>query len=225
MKISCIIPAYNEALRISNVLDIVVGHPLIDEVIVINDASTDDTGWVLSKIQGISVIKHERNKGKTKAVLAGMREAKNNLLMLIDSDLIGLSSEDITRLAEPVLQGKKDVTISLRKNALTIYKILGIDFVSGERLFHRNIISEHLQDLESLPGFGLEVFINSIIIRKHLRLGIIKWNDVISPRKSVKAGTLRGIIGDAKMVYQVLSTISLWKCISQIVALKKLSRD
>lgn len=43
LSISCIIPAYNEAPRIGAVLDAVLGHPLIDEVIVIDDGSTDGT--------------------------------------------------------------------------------------------------------------------------------------------------------------------------------------
>lgn len=43
MRLSCIIPAYNEATRIAAVLDVAVGHALIHEVIVVDDGSTDDT--------------------------------------------------------------------------------------------------------------------------------------------------------------------------------------
>ena len=127
MKISCIVPAYNEAKRISNVIHILVDHPLIDEVIVVNDASTDSTQKIIEKISGITLINHEVNRGKTQAVMTGVKKSKNNLIVLIDSDLIGLSKEAITNLILPVVNNKSDMTISLRKNALSIYKMMGID--------------------------------------------------------------------------------------------------
>jgi len=115
MKISCIVPAYNEAKRISNVLEILTQHELIDEVIVVNDASTDDIGEVLKDISGIILINHEINKGKTQSVLTGVHHARNDLVMLIDADLIGLSQEAITNLILPVTQGIAEITISLRQ--------------------------------------------------------------------------------------------------------------
>lgn len=225
MKISCIIPAFNEAERIINVLNVLVHHPLVDEVIVVNDASTDNTRIALEARSDITLINHEKNKGKTQAVLTGIQKAKHSMVMLIDSDLIGLSEEAITNLIEPILNDQADVTISLRKNALSIYRVAGIDFVSGERVFHKNLLTDFPEELQQLPGFGLEVFMNNITISKNLRLKIIPWNNVISPRKSVKKGIFIGSCEDAKMVFQILSTVSLWTCIYQVYKMKKLSLD
>ena len=225
MKISCIIPAFNEAERIINVLNVLVHHPLVDEVIVVNDASTDNTRGTLEARSDIILINHEKNKGKTQAVLTGIQKAKHTMVMLIDSDLIGLSEEAVTNLIKPILNDQADVTISLRKNALSIYKAAGIDFVSGERVFHKNLLTDFPEELQKLPGFGLEVFMNNITISKNLRLKIIPWNNVISPRKSVKKGFFVGSWEDAKMVFQVLSTVPLWTCIYQVYKMKKLSKD
>ena len=50
-KVSCIIPAYNEESRIANVLKVVENHPILDEVIVINDGSTDKTADVIRRFK------------------------------------------------------------------------------------------------------------------------------------------------------------------------------
>lgn len=224
MKVSCIIPAYNEEQRISSVISAVLGHHLIDEIVVVNDASSDDTRNILERMSGITLINHEINKGKTQAVLTGIKMARNDYVVLIDSDLIGLSKEALTALIEPVTSGNADMTISLRKNALGVYKMLGVDFVSGERVFHRDVLLEHEEKLKNLPGFGLEVFKNNLIIAKKMRLQIVHWKEVISPRKSVKMGFFAGSIGDFKMILQILKTVSLTTVIYQMYMMRKLSR-
>ncbi len=225
MKISCVVPAYNEAKRITNVIETLVNHNLIDEVIVVNDCSTDNTREIIEKISGIIVVNQEVNGGKTKAVLTGVNKAKNDLVMLIDADLIGLSEKAIDDLVNPVLEGNADITISLRKNALSVYKMIGLDFVSGERVFNKSLLLDNEEKLKNLPGFGLEVFINNLIISKNLRLKIVNWNTVISPRKSHKLGFFLGSLGDAKMIMQIFKTVPISKCIYQMYMMKKLSRN
>jgi glycosyltransferase involved in cell wall biosynthesis len=224
MKISCIVPAYNETKRISNVLEILVNHDLVDEVIVVNDASTDNTQEILENMSGIILINHEVNKGKTQAVMTGVEKSKNDLIILIDSDLIGLSQKAITDLIIPVTNNSCDITISLRQNALSIYKMLGIDFVSGERVFNKKLLLENEAKLQGLPGFGLEVFINQLVISQNLRLKVVYWDTVISPRKSAKIGFFLGSFGDFKMIVQILKTVSISTCIYQMYTMRKLSR-
>ncbi len=221
MKVSCIIPIYNEAERVSHVLDAVVGHELVGEVIVVDDGSTDDSKTVLEKYSDIRLISYPKNRGKSFAVMTGFKESKNDVVMMIDSDLVGLEPKNITDLITPVLEGRADVSISLRKNSALIYKLLELDFVSGERVFHKNII-EKLDELEHLPGFGLETYLNGIIIAKCLRLKIVYWKAVISPRKSKKMGWWQGMRGDYKMVLQILSMLSAPKVVSMIYRMRAL---
>jgi hypothetical protein len=82
---------------------------------------------------------------------------------MIDSDLIGLTSEHITDLIAPVREGITDVTLSIRENSLGLYKFCGTDFVSGERVIPREILAD-VPYYTSGPGFGLEVLMNEKIL-------------------------------------------------------------
>lgn len=222
MKVSCIIPVYNEAERAPAVIDAILKCKLVDEVVVVNDGSTDKTKEVLEKINGINFISLEKNHGKSYAVITALKLTKNELVMMIDSDLIGLSPEDVSALIEPVIQNKADVTMSIRDNSLLVYKLFGCDFFSGERVFYKSILGDFNQ-MQKLKGFLLESFINQIIIAKKLRIKNIKWNGVITPRKSVKYGFWKGSYEDLKMfklIFFFLGFLGSIKMFFQMLRLK-----
>ena len=87
MKISLVIPAYNEEKYISPCLESVVKNRTADiiEVIVVNNASTDNTAAVAEKFPGVRVV-DEPSKGLTKARQRGFMEAKGDLIAYIDAD-------------------------------------------------------------------------------------------------------------------------------------------
>jgi glycosyltransferase involved in cell wall biosynthesis len=213
-KISCIVPAYNEAARIGNVLRVLQKHPLIDEVIVVNDGSEDNTDKIVKKFKSVRLISYKKNRGKTFALLKGIRAAKNNILMFIDSDLIGLQPKNITDLISSVRSSKADVSISIKQNTLAIFKILGLDFVSGERVFHRKILGD-ISKLRNLTGFGFESFLNQKIIENKLRIKVVNWSNVSHARKSEKIGWIKGTIGELSMLLQIIKTIGISGIFSQ----------
>ena len=221
MKVSCVIPVYNEAERVGAVIDAVVGHPLIDEIVVINDGSTDLSLKVLQGKQGFRLVSYDKNRGKSYAVMTGMAQCKNELILTLDSDLVGLSRDDITDLIEPVLSGQADVTFSIRQNSLPVFKLFGLDFVSGERVFYRSHL-KNPERLADLPGFGLEVFHNGQIIDQKLRLKVVPMLNTISPRKSKKFGWWQGTKGDFRMVAQIVSILKITGVVSQFHRLRAL---
>lgn len=196
----------------------VLGHENISEVIVVNDGSTDETESILKGIEGIELISYPQNKGKSHAVMMGFKKAKNNLVLMLDADLIGLDKDSLTALIKPVLENKADISISLRKNSLPFYKLLGLDFVSGERVFRKDIIDD-LDELDKLRGFELESFLNKIIIHKKMRIKVVKWDEVGITRKSDKVGFWRGIIGDFKMAMEIIYFLKVTGFIRQIVSM------
>jgi glycosyltransferase involved in cell wall biosynthesis len=187
MKISCVVPAFNEGARVAAVLKVIVGHELIDEVIVVNDGSSDNSKDVLKKIKGIRLISYKKNQGKSHAVKLGIEAAKNEWIMMMDSDLSGLKKRHITHMIEPIKKGVVDVTMAVWENSMSICKFVGFDIFAGERVFKKSMI-KNLSRLDKLPGFGLEVFLNEIMIKNKFRIGAIKLDNVFSTPKRAKFG-------------------------------------
>ncbi len=221
-KVSCIIPAYNEEKRIENVLKAVYQHPLIDELIVIDDASKDRTDKVIEKYKNINFIKNEKNLGKSKTIVVGVRASKNDILFFLDADLIGVTEKNISDLIEPVISKRADISISLRKNAPIWYRKIGLDFISGERVFYKKMIFDKLNEIENLPSYGLETFMNNIIINNNLKIKVVYWDNVLSPWKSWKVGKIKGFIEEIKMTIQILKISSPLKVIRQIIKMHSL---
>ena len=217
IKVSCIIPAYNEELRIGTVLRAVYEHPLIDEIIVVDDGSQDRIEDVVKKFEGVQLIIHEKNKGKSQTVVDGIVQSKGDIIFLLDADLIGLTPKDISDLIEPVLSRQADISISLRKNSPWISRKIGLDFISGERVFSRRLVQDHLNEMQKLARFGLEVYLNKLIIKNKYRIKVVFWKDVISLWKYKKSGLFPGLRGDFFMVLDVLRTISIFEVIYQFV--------
>ncbi len=210
-------PAYNEESRIGTVLRAVCGHPLIDEIIVVDDGSKDRTEDVVKKFEGAQLIVHEKNKGKSQTVADGIVRSKGDIIFLLDADLIGLTSKNISDLVEPVLSGKADISISLRKNSPWIFRKIGLDFISGERVFSRKLVQNHLNEMQKLPHFGLEVYLNKLAIKNKYRIKIIFWGNVISLWPHKKSGLLLGLKSFFLMLIDILKTVSIFEAVRQLV--------
>lgn len=220
-RISCIIPAYNEGARIGAVLRAVAGHPLADEVLVIDDASRDNTAEVAAGADGVTLIRQPQNGGKTRALAAGFEAMRGSHVLLLDADLVGLTAEDVTALISPVVDGVADMTISLRGNAPWLWRAIGLDYISGERVMAGDL----LPPLEALPGlanFGFEVYLNERVIASKARLCVVPWPGVKSPAKALKRGLWRGIKADAAMMRDIFRTIPAPRLAHQIVAMRRL---
>ena len=222
VPVSCIICALNEGPRIGAVLDVATLHPLVTEVIVVDDGSTDDTAQVVARYPGVRLISHAKNQGKSKAIATGVAAARHDLLMLLDADLKGLRAEDLTALAAPVLERRAAVSMSLRRNSLAIFRAVGIDFVSGERVVDKALLAEVLHDIHRLPRFGIEVFMNQRIIAARRPVAIANWRDVTQARKAEKLGWWRGIRAEGRMILDLMRAVHPLALLAQTLHLKLL---
>lgn len=217
MQFSCIIPAYNEWPRIAKVLRTVLDAQHIDEVLVINDGSTDDTKKMIDAVDypKLTKIHLEKNGGKAQAIMHGIQKAQWEYIVFIDADLLGLTPKHIDALILPVINHESDVTLSIRENSLGLYRWMGSDFVSGERVVPKSLFHDTQYYTEGY-GFGLEVKMNEKILEQWLRIKNIFLPGVITPRKSDKMGYIKGIIADMKMVRDILATIPFWRIFRQM---------
>ena len=222
--ISCVICAYNEADQIAEILKTVVGHALFAEIIVVNDGSTDDTAALAQSFPDVTVISYPTNRGKTYALSQGIAAARGDHIMLIDADLAGLEPANIVALAEPVITGRAQVSISLRANSLALYRALGLDFVSGERLIPAWLVKPHVAEMERLPRWGGEAFINNLITRAGLVIAVVDWPGVFNIRKAEKVGALKGLMAELSMTADVFRVLSPAKVVAQNLAMLSLIR-
>ncbi len=189
------------------------------EIIVVNDGSTDDTEKVLRAQKGITVISYPTNKGKTFALSQGIAAASGDLIMLIDADLSGLTTANISSLILPVREGIADVSISLRRNSLWIYRLIGLDFVSGERVLPRALLFEAVETMQQLPRWGGEVFMNQHIVEQKMSIAVVRWQNVYNIRKFEKVGLPKGFAEEWKMIRDACEVLSVWGVVSQNLTL------
>ncbi len=86
MKLSIIIPVYNEAKSITEIIEKVKSLPIEKEIIVVNDGSTDNSEEILANLDNIKII-HKENGGKGSAIIAGLKEVSGDIVVIQDADL------------------------------------------------------------------------------------------------------------------------------------------
>ena len=94
MKVSAIIPAYNEEKNIGRVLSVLIQIEEISEILVINDGSTDKTNEIAHSY-GVKVIDFAENHGKGIAMWAGVMHTNAPVVLFLDADLIGLTRQQV----------------------------------------------------------------------------------------------------------------------------------
>lgn len=224
ISISCVICAYNEAATIAGVLIAVRNLPYISEIIVVDDGSTDGTGDIVGSFVDVQLLSSPVNLGKTHALATGIAHASGDHILTLDADLIGLTPDAITALIEPILTGRADVSLSLRANSLALYSVLGLDFVSGERVFPAGLLKPHMKRMQELPRWGAEVFINALFTENKLAISVVRWPNVINRRKADKIGAWSGLLAELTMTMDIFQVLSPATVITQNFEMLRLCR-
>jgi len=118
LKIAAVLPAYNEEGRVASVLKAVLRSPSIDEVIVVNDGSTDATGTITREVfSGAEVttrlLENFPNRGKGAAVRSGLLAVQNPIGLFFDADL-STPLEETPKVIEPIADGRVDIAFGSR---------------------------------------------------------------------------------------------------------------
>jgi hypothetical protein len=140
--------------------------------------------------------------------------------MLLDSDLTGLTPGAVSRLARPVVDGHADAAISLRGNAPLPWRMIGLDYISGERVMPRALLPASAT-LQTLPGFGLEAAMNAHWLATGAHIAVVPWPDVASPAKAAKHGTWTGVKADIGMLRDIGCTIGLGRAARQVWQMRR----
>lgn len=192
MKLSVIIPVFNEASTIEDVVEKVKKQPHRKEIIIVDDGSTDETRSILKKLKGdekndLKIALHDSNIGKGRAISTGLKMVDGDVIIIQDADL-EYDPDDYARLLEPIIKGEADVVFGSRflgtrrafmfshyignrliSTAVNIlYDSMLTDINTGFKAFRADIIDD-IQPIRS-KGFGFETEFTAKVLKRGLRV-------------------------------------------------------
>lgn len=201
-----VVPAYNEEVTIAGVVKPLLDAGIFEEVVVVDDGSTDDTAQIAENA-GARVLQPAHNLGKGGAMLFGVNNACANdeVVAFFDADLYGLRPEHAHRLAEGIAKGYDQVCGLRDKGAVANVLQLGYSpIITGERMIRRWV-------LDALPetcwdGYCIETAINDMVHRYEGRTAIVFMPGVSMRTKSQKTGLFQGLADHWKMTKEIMKT-------------------
>ncbi len=150
MKLSVLVPVYNEEAHVAQVIRQVAAVAVDMEIIVVDDCSTDRTPEILAELQReiprLRVIRHPMNRGKGAGVRTAMEAATGDCLIIQDADL-EYQPADIPKLLQPILDGRAKVVYGVRCLAgQKLHTRLGNRFLTW---MTNRLYGTHLHDMET----------------------------------------------------------------------------
>jgi glycosyltransferase involved in cell wall biosynthesis len=194
VKIAAIICAYNEANTIQNVVTTVCDY-FFDEVIVVNDGSTDNTDSILKEINDFYNFKYlvlPENKGKGCAMATGIENSDCEILVFIDADLSNLQEEHFAQLIIPLFKKKADMVLGQASETLINYKNNPFKSFTGERALLKKDILPLLEEIRS-SKFGVETLINLYYQAYEKKVKYVMLGGLIHPTKFEKTSQLQAM--------------------------------
>jgi glycosyltransferase involved in cell wall biosynthesis len=216
MVVSAIIPAFNEEALIGETIGALLAVEEIDEIIVVDDGSTDKTAEIAGKTGAHLVLRQPENKGKGAALSRGATEARGEIFCFVDADL-GRSALEFRKLLMPVLNNEADMTVARfppasRPGGLGLVKglaVWGIGRLSGYRtqapLSGQRVLKRDVWEgaPSARDGFGVEVGLTVDCVRQGFTLKEIP----VSMHHRESGRTLRGFYHRGRQFVQVTKTL------------------
>lgn len=203
MRIAAIIPAYNEERTVASVIRAVQDADVASEIIVVDDGSTDTTAAVAASV-GAKVLSLPQNCGKAFAMKAGVGYTDAELLVYLDADLMGLCSDHVWQLVEPVRRREADMTVGVFRGGRWRTDLAQwiAPYLSGQRALRRWIMDE-MEGVETM-GYGIERALTHFARRNRLQVRHVELLGVTQVTKEEKAGLWKGLRARVRMYRELV---------------------
>ena len=183
-KATAIICVYNEEKTIKNVVLSVSEASIVNEIIVVNDGSTDNTKKIIEELKeeiDITDIHFEKNKGKGYAMAIGVENAKHGIIAFIDADQTNIVSGYIEKMISPLLKKECDMVLGYSTVNILNQDVNPLKILTGERALYKDDIAPILDKMKE-SRFGVETLLYFYFISigksiKFIRLIGLKHKD------------------------------------------------
>ena len=208
--IAAIIPIYNEEFNVSGVLEVLHATDILDEIILVDDGSSDKTVKILNHAAGVDqrmqVIQHDKNRGKGQAIFSGWAATKASILLLLDADLKNLTPDHIHALLAPVIDNQADMTLGLFRGGhfRTDLSHWLTPFLTGQRGLRAEIL-KYISN-EAAAGYGIDTALTVAAARHNYRTRVVMLRGVWHPSSEFRTerGFWRGAIWRFRMYGQIV---------------------
>jgi glycosyltransferase involved in cell wall biosynthesis len=206
MTISAVIPAYNEEHTIADIVTVLTMVPEVEEIIVVSDGSTDQTPDV-ARQAGAQVIELSHNLGKGGAMMIGAESTKNDIILFLDADLIGLTTDHVRSLIYPVMTGEAEMTIGIFEGGrfATDLAQTVAPYLSGQRALRKGLF--HKMDNLEVSRFGVEVALTWYAEKHHIRTKEVELIGMTHIMKEEKLGLAKGLAARMKMYWEIAKVV------------------
>jgi polyisoprenyl-phosphate glycosyltransferase len=211
LKVTVLVPAYNEEPRIGAVLETLVEarkNGIVDKIIVLNDGSTDQTAEVAKRFASVEVMSSRKNQGKGTTLTNGFKHALQDnpeFIMTLDADLRGLTTEKIKGLIDSIK--KHDMSIGLSENTHNKKNLRGwlAIHTSGQRIFRTSALEEIInnshfkQFMRKRRRFGFDMALSILFQKRDKTINTFNLRGLRHVSKKVKNGKMRGTLQNLRM--------------------------
>ncbi|MBI2541658.1 glycosyltransferase [Candidatus Woesearchaeota archaeon] len=210
MKVAAIVPVYNEERTVGGVLNTLASSDRVNEIIIVDGASTDKSPEIINKFKKIKKPKiyiinlKNRKGGKGMAIKIASKNLKSDIVMLFDSDLVNLTKEHVNKLVEPIINKEASMVIGLRdkNNAIGNMLMPYFPLTGGERAFSSDVFMK-IMGVPLIEGWGLESVMNNYCKKKKLKVAKVKLDGMDHIGLQTKKFGLSAFV---KEIYDVILT-------------------
>lgn len=192
-KVSIIICTFNEEKTISKVVTSCCKYNQENEVIVVDDGSTDNTESILTELQKNYSFRYEKlllNKGKSWAMAHGVEISENEIILFFDADVSNITKEHFEIILQPIFNNSADMVLGQPSETFIDYRVNPFKSLTGQRALLKNDILPILDDIREIR-FGVETFINLYFQAKGKSIKYVLLKELKHPTKYSKTTPIK----------------------------------